>query len=155
MFIFEAVEKAQVAGRLVVWPHSRQGIERRVLLVTQEMSDTRLARPDLGFAWKNMAGRRGGLMRMCDAFIEGSAPLRRIFKPLANAGGMVEMKITAPGNGIRLIGGFAQPEVFVGLELKLREDIRDWAGLIRDCQLLWERLLPHVPRHLPPELRHY
>lgn len=91
-----------------------------------------------------------------DQFTELGALAHNLFDDSWGRSGVAQLKILSPDPGIRLIGGFVEPEIYVGLRIYWRDELDFKAtgqkGLIgyealgREAAAEWDALLPSVSR---------
>jgi hypothetical protein len=68
--------------------------------------------------------------------------------PVGN--GLWDIRSRDPRPGVRVVGGFTEPDVFVGLVWDYRKNLRtenEWEMIIQRCQQQWRRLFPDLQPH--------
>lgn len=137
-------------GRLVVWQAGKHVRQEKLFLVTPELHG-RLERA-WGSADDEMEARRQEVRATIESFVSGAAPVSLLFKLIGGRKRVAEMRILSPGPGVRILGGFVKDDVFVGIVLKLREEVpfkrqpnpgtkgQDWRAVKAHVEQEWQAL---------------
>jgi len=155
-------------GDLVQWIPRRRGFgEERVFLASARIAGK------LNSAWgdENSAGEamRQMVLATIDLFIAGKA-LETVFKSLdkkrglKDGIGLSELRILRPRPGVRILGGFLNEAVFIGLLMESRDQIafkhkaakadqKQWFELKSEALSIFETLFPNEKPMIPDALR--
>ena len=131
------------------WQPSRPITREVAVLVLAEQPMARIRTPWLAPDREEL---RGQTEASFDDFIENGRPPFGLFKATFGRTGIAQMEVLAPKPGVRLFGGFADPQCFVGLRLFQRDDLpfkpTGQKGVI-DYRTLGEMLLAEWQAALP------
>ncbi len=157
MSIRDEIKRHIASGELMELRHAIPGIRNeRTIVISREVSGA----IDIG-RWSGRNRQR--LARLCgdlDRFIGGDRvsvmllprprPATAYLKRLAPVTENVwEIRSCDPRPGIRVLGRFSEPNVFIGLAWDFREHLRgsSWHQLQRHCLDEWQRLFTIFPAY--------
>lgn len=137
--------------KLVVWTPSRPVVARVGELYLTRKAHARMMPANDGHdPLRTTAGAA------FDQFVEGGAAAHRLFDDSWGRLGVAQLKVMSPDPGTRLIGGFINPQLFVGLRVYWRDELDfkatgqrgliDYRTLGQEAAADWDALLPDVRR---------
>jgi hypothetical protein len=160
-FIRTAVEEDRLH---LVLPQMAADPVRRTLLVSNEVNNF-LRGPWDDDADERRAGRlqsnlehfvAGGVVPVCLQPRQAKAAFMGRLDPLDN--GIWDIRSRDPKPGLRLLGGFTEPDVFVGLVWDFRLNLKtddDWKSLQQRCRSEWRSLFAEEAPLLGEEVHDY
>jgi hypothetical protein len=138
-------------SELRLWKPARPVVAKRGRLFLTEGVYLRLAPADDG---RN--NLRSAATAAFDQFVEGGASVHRLFQASWGRLGVAQLKIMSPNPGTRLIGGFLEAEVYVGLRIYWRDELNfkatgqigkiDYKTLGQKVASEWDALMPDARR---------
>jgi hypothetical protein len=145
MSIADSIRWHVAEGRLFpVRPKAYGSIERRMMFVSQELNEILVSEaPSLADV-----ARIAVLDAQLGHFVEGGVVdptyMRMLDRPAHN---VLEIRARRPRPSIRVFGRFAQKDVFIALNVELRNSLagkgsRAWRDEAVRCGVLWRALFP-------------